>query len=180
MASVSFWPIADVRLGRPAARLLMSAFDPKRSFPCIENGAQAMDRVVLAVLLALLVLCQPARAQTLNQKAAVALAEQFVAENGYTSAKPDRIKQRLDFEAIERAKIRSEMLLQRHNTLQPKAIGAKVGGKGSSAGWSIAFAYSSQVRGSKDSCRVVTVDADGSNIRVEHVDGIRAYFSGFN
>lgn len=110
----------------------------------------------------------------------MALAEQFVAENGYTRAKPDRIKQRLDFEPIERAESRSEMLLQRHNTLQPKAIGAKVGRKGSSVGWSIAFAYSSQVRGGQDSCRVVTMNADGSDIRVEHVDGVRAHFAGFN
>lgn len=29
---IRFWPIADVRTGRPTAGLLMSASDPKRTF----------------------------------------------------------------------------------------------------------------------------------------------------
>ena len=72
------------------------------------------------------------------------------------------------------------MLGQRHNTLRPKAIGAKRGRRGDKDGWSIAFDYATAVRGGRDSCRVVTMNSDGSNIRIEHVDGIRSYFAGFN
>jgi len=139
-----------------------------------------MNKLILIALLALLMPYQPAWGQTLTQKAAVALAEKFIADNGYTAASSSPVKQQLDFESLERTDNRAEMLKQRHNTLQPKAIGAKTGRKGSKAGWSIAFAYASWVRGGQDSCRVVTMDGDGSNIRIEHVDGIRKYFAGFD
>ncbi len=139
-----------------------------------------MNKPILVILLAYLIPCQPAWSQALSQKAAVALAERFIVENGYTTSLSNQIKQHLDRESIEWTDRRSEMLKQRHNTLQPIAIGAKPGRKGSKSGWSIAFAYSAGVRGGQDSCRIVTMDADGSNIRIEHVDGIREYFSGFN
>ena len=139
-----------------------------------------MKKLLFTLFLAALVSPQSAWAQALSQKAAVAWAEKFIVQNGYTNAAPSQIKQRLDFESIERADSRDEMLRQRHNTLQPKAIGAKKGRKGAKAGWSIAFAYVPSVRGGRDLCRVVTMDADGSNIRIEHVDGIRNYFAGFN
>ncbi|SDQ75794.1 hypothetical protein [Pseudoxanthomonas sp. CF125] len=139
-----------------------------------------MRMFVLAIIMALLIPSQSAWAQPLSQKAAVALAEKFIAENGYTKAAPDRIKQQLVFESIELAPTRDEMLRRRYNTLQPKAIGAKEGRKSSKAGWSIAFDYVSVSRGDQDMCRVVTMNADGSDIRIEHVDGFRKAFAGFN
>ena len=139
-----------------------------------------MNKLICAVFLALLIPCQSAWGQVLSQKAAIALAEKFIAQNGYTNAPPAMIRQRLDFESIERADSRSKMLEQRHNTLQPRAIGAKQGRRGDKAGWSIAFDYVPTIRGGRDSCRVVTMDRDGSSIRIEHVDGIRSYFAGFN
>jgi hypothetical protein len=139
-----------------------------------------MHRLILILALALLIPCQSAWGQSLSQKAAVALAEKFIIQNGYTNAAPDRVKAQLDFESIERAESRSEMLRQRHNTLRPKAIGARKGRKGSKAGWSIAFDYAPSVPGGRDLCRVVTMDSDGSGIRIEHVAGVRSYFVGFN
>ena len=139
-----------------------------------------MRAFFIAIILALLIPLQSAWAQPLSQEAAVALAEKFIAENGYTNAAPDRLKEKLDFESIERAPTRDEMLRRRQNTLRPKAIGAKTGRKGSKDGWSIAFDYVQAFRGDQDTCRVVTMNADGSDIRVEHVDGFRKAFAGFN
>jgi len=120
-----------------------------------------------------------ALAKELSQHAAVALAETFIVENGYTDAPADRIKPRLDGESIEWTNVRDEILKHRHRTLLAKAIGAKKGRRGDKAGWSIAFDYAPEVAGADDVCRVVTMDADGSNMRVEHVDGMRDYFAGF-
>ena len=139
-----------------------------------------MNRLIVMLALALLIPCQSAWGQSLSQKAAVALAEKFIVQNGYTNASPDRIKPQLDFESLERAESRGEILRQRHNTLRPKAIGAKMGRKGSKAGWSIAFDYGPSAPGGRDLCRVVTMDSDGSHIRIEHVDGVRSHFVGFN
>ena len=132
------------------------------------------------IILALSIPPQSAWAQSISQEAAVALAEKFIAENGYTKAAPDQIKQQLVFESIERANTRNEMLRHRNNTLQPKAIGAKKGRRGSSEGWSVAFDHASVSRGGEDTCRVVTMNAEGSDIRIEHVDGFRKAFAGFH
>ncbi len=131
----------------------------------------------LAIILALLSPLQSALAQPLPQEAAVALAEEFIVENGYTKATRDRIKQQLVFESIERAHTRDEMLRRRYNTLSPKAIGAKRGRKGSNDGWSIAFDHVPASRDEQATCRVVTMNADGSDIRIEHVDGFRKAFA---
>ncbi|MGH6754048.1 MAG: hypothetical protein ACREO0_00455 [Pseudoxanthomonas sp.] len=140
-----------------------------------------MKRVIHGILvLALLAPCHVALAQALSRENAVALAEKFVAENGYTNAAPSRIKDRLDSESIEWASNRDEILRLRFNTLQPIAIGAKHGRKGVETGWSIAFDYVSGTPGERDACRVVTLDSDGSNMRIEHVGGIRKYFFGFD
>lgn len=138
-----------------------------------------MNKLLCALFLVLLVPCQSAWGQALSQKAAVELAEKFIVKNGYTDAPPDQIMQELDYESIEFAENRIKMLQQRQNTLQPKAIGAKKGRRGGKAGWSIAFDFSASVHDGRDSCRVVTMDNDGSNIRIEHVDGLRKFFAGF-
>ena len=138
-----------------------------------------MKKIIHAILAScLLAVSQGALAQTLSQQAAIALAETFVVENGYTIT-TSRIKNHLDLESIERTSDRSEMLRRRHSTLQPTAIGAKQGRRGAKLGWSIAFEYTSSTRGAENGCRVVTMDGDGSNIRIEHQDGIREFFAGF-
>ncbi len=124
--------------------------------------------------------CQVALAQVLSKLDATALAEKFVVENGYTSASPERVKRQPDFESVERTDNRSEMLQQRFNTLLSKAIGAKQGRKGSAVGWSIAFEYTLTVANMHDICRVVTMNDDGSNMHMEHVDGFRKFFAGFD
>jgi hypothetical protein len=139
-----------------------------------------MRVILFAMILALSMSPQRAWAQSISQEAAVALAEKFIAENGYTKSAPDQIKQQLVFESIERAHTRNEMLRHRYNTLQPKAIGVKKGRKGSNEGWSVAFDHAAASRGGQDTCRVVTMNADGSDIRIEHVDGFRKAFAGFH
>ncbi|MYM26435.1 hypothetical protein GTP46_27790 [Duganella sp. FT135W] len=109
---------------------------------------------------------------------AVRIAEHFVAENGYTNLPESRVKEVLDNEAIEWRPGRSERLAQRYNTLRPKTIGAKKARKNGTPGWSVAFDYMSPT-GNSNECRVVTMDANGRDVRVEHVDGIRSYFLGF-
>lgn len=105
-----------------------------------------------------------------SSEVAVELAERFVRENGYTDAPDSVIKSQLDLESIERTNSRSELLKWRRNTLQPKAIG----GKATDGGWGVAFDYVSH----PGSCRVVTMDKDGSQISMKHQDGIREYWLG--
>ena len=140
-----------------------------------------MKKTICAILaIALSGLSQATLAQSLSKQAAIALAERFVVENGYTSADPSRIKDQLDFESIEWTDDRNEMLKLRHSTLQPKAIGAKQGRNGDNHGWSIAFDYVRGTFGGRDVCRVVTMGSDGSSIRIEHMDGFRKFFVGFD
>jgi len=139
-----------------------------------------MRRLLLAALALFFLVPAQASAPALSQQAAIALAEKFVLENGYTSAGPDRIKRELDPESIEWTEDRAETLRDRHDTLQPRAIGARSGRRGGAGGWSIAFDYTARIEGARDACRVVTMDADGTNIRVEHVDGMRQAFAGFD
>ncbi|GJJ05233.1 hypothetical protein RugamoR64_57710 [Duganella rhizosphaerae] len=117
-------------------------------------------------------------AETMTMGAAVKLAEVFVAENGYTDLPESDVKQALDNESIEWTFARKELLKQRRNTLLPTAIGAKYSRKNGQAGWSVAFDYTSQ-RGNPGSCRVVTMKSNGREIRIEHVDGMREHFLGF-
>lgn len=139
-----------------------------------------MNRWLCLLFLALLTPCESALGQVLSQKAAVALAERFVVRNGYTDAPPDQVKHDLDFESIEFAENREAMLRQRRNTLRPRAIGVRRGRRSSKSGWSVAFDFVESIDANRGSCRVVTMDSDGSNIRIEHVDGLRKFFVGFN
>jgi hypothetical protein len=116
-----------------------------------------------------------ARAQqalpALSEAAAVELAESFVRENGYTDAPEAEVKARLDSEGIEWSKNRGDLLRNRRNTLQSRAIGIKR----TNDGWGVAFAYVTN----SGTCRVVTMAADGSRIRMQHQDGILNYWRGF-
>jgi hypothetical protein len=137
-----------------------------------------MKRFHWMIFLACLLPFDAAWAKRLSQQDAVALAEKYIEENGYTAAGPERIKPELDPEPLERAHSREDRLKGRFDTLRPRAIGATRGGR-DRKGWSVCFDY---VRGGRDPaavCRVVTLNRDGSVIRIEHQDAYRESMAGF-
>ncbi len=139
-----------------------------------------MNRLVTVGIALILVASQPVLAQVLSKESVVELAEKFIAENGYTDLPRESAKASLDRESLEWTSDRESMLQQRANTLKPKAIGAKKGRRGNKSGWSVAFDYAASSPTNPETCRVVTMNEDGSDTRVEHVDGIRRVFVGFN
>lgn len=101
---------------------------------------------------------------------AVALAERFIRENGYTDAPAAEVKESLDNEFIQVGGSRERLLESRRNTLLPRAIGVKK----LSEGWGVAF----QGVQSAEVCRVVTMARDGRSVRIEHQNGICDYWRG--
>ena len=122
----------------------------------------------------------PVFAQALTSAQALSLAEKFVAENGYTKQQPEQLKNPFDYESLEWTGERAIMIKQRFNTLEDKAIGVKKTHPRKDTGWSVGFDLVDQAISEGRHCRVVTVGIDGSDIRVEHVDGIRKYFVGID
>jgi hypothetical protein len=113
----------------------------------------------------------PAQKQELSEKEAIRLAEQFVAQNGYTDLRADKSK--LTYETIEWESNIDAMLRQRHDTLERKAYGIVHGRKGGTPGWTVVFRYSHpSSKQARRNGRAVTMNLDGSNPRVEHVDFI--------
>jgi hypothetical protein len=110
--------------------------------------------------------------QSLSRDEAAELAERFVRENGYTNAPQSEVRSRLNYESIERADNRAELLKSRWNTLSPKAIGIKA----TADGWGVAFDYVADHPGI---CRVVTMKVNGADIRMQHEDGLRGFWLGF-
>ncbi|HEY6185266.1 MAG TPA: hypothetical protein VIW67_23710 [Terriglobales bacterium] len=102
------------------------------------------------------------------------MAEAFIAQNGYTDLRADKSK--LAHETIEWTSNIDDMLKQRHDTLARKAYGIVHGRKGGAPGWTVVFRYSHPA--SKQERRIgraVTMNLDGSGLRVEHVDFILKY-----
>jgi hypothetical protein len=132
-----------------------------------------MNRTKLSLLAvaALLFLCAAdSQAQKkLNEAQAIKLAEQFIAQNGYTDLPPD--KSRLAYETIEWEANVDKMLRGRHNTLERNPYGVLPGRKSGTPGWTVVFRYKNVPPGYRDG-RAVTMKLDGSEIRVEHVDFI--------
>ena len=107
----------------------------------------------------------------LSESQAVQLAETFIAQNGYTDLPPDR--EHLAYETIEWESKIDEMLRTRHDTLERKAYGISRGRKGDSFGWTVVFKYRHpSYREMHKNGRAVTLNLDGSEMRVEHVDFI--------
>jgi hypothetical protein len=128
------------------------------------------------VTISLLALCVAAYSQKrqLTQAEAVALAEQFIAQNGYTDLAPDKTK--LSYETIEWESNVDRMLKERHGTLERRAYGSVRGRKGGSAGWTVVFRYTHPIdRRARSSGRAVTMNLDGSEPRLEHVDFFLRY-----
>jgi hypothetical protein len=110
----------------------------------------------------------------LTESEAVALAEQFIAQNGYTDLPPD--KNKLFYETIEWESNIDLMLQERHDTLERRAYGVHEGRKGGESGWTVVFRYK-RPRGprARSTGRAVTMNLDGSKPRVEHVDFFLRY-----
>ena len=134
-----------------------------------------MQPIVFSVLLLFsAAVVFPAQKQELSDVEAVRLAEAFVAQNGYTDLRADKSK--LAHETIEWTSNIDDMLKQRHDTLARKAYGIVHGRKGGAPGWTVVFRYSHPA--SKQERRIgraVTMNLDGSGLRVEHVDFILKY-----
>ena len=116
----------------------------------------------------------PAQKQEVSGEEAVRLAEQFIAQNGYTNLPPDKSK--LAYGTVEEESDVDEVLRVRRDTLERKTYGIVRGRKGGAPGWTVVFRYkhpsSKQMR---KNGRAVTMNLDGSGMRVEHVDFILKY-----
>lgn len=106
--------------------------------------------------------------RAISEEEIVKIAENFIIENGYTDLPPTDDKKKIVFESIEWTENVEEILKSRHNTLQKKAYGILKGRKGGTDGFTVVFLYvdKSVIK----TGRAVTMDSDGTNIRVEHVN----------
>ena len=109
---------------------------------------------------------------------AVRLAECFVVANGYTALPPMEDKSKLSYESWRDSPPAEEALERRHDTIESKPYGVMYKEK---YGWSVVFRYNlrnEEFKGFdpellehfKSVGRAVTMDSNGGNMRVEHVD----------
>ncbi len=120
-------------------------------------------RYLIVFVLVLLSGCVSAP-KGLTQAEAVRLAEIFIIENGYTDLPATRTK--LSFESLEFFGDDTEVMLQqRHDTLERKSVSA--GGE-KDAGWTVVFRYAHHPDANVG--RAVTMNFDGSKMRVQHQD----------
>jgi len=129
-------------------------------------------RRISATILLLLLVAGVAYSQKrrLTQAEAVAFAEQFIAQNGYSDLPPDKTK--LSCETIEWEGNVDRMLQERHDTLERHAYGVRRGRKGGDPGWTVVFRYKGHAGATG---RAVTMNLDGSEPRVEHIDFFLRY-----
>ena len=125
--------------------------------------------------------------EELPEAKAIRIAEEFVAQNGYTDLPAD--KSRIANETVEFARNLDELLKMRANTLERKAYGIlykATGTKMGEKGWTVVFQSKgisddyyksvSQSTGKKVTGeshpigRAVTMDANFQNLLVEHKD----------
>ncbi len=110
------------------------------------------------------------------EEKAVRRAEEFIRQNGYTTAPADR--ENLAHENVEFYDSIDDLLKERYNTLETKADGVSPQGKGSRKGWTVVFRYSERIRrelekssqNARPTGRAVTMDENFQNLRVEHED----------
>lgn len=109
------------------------------------------------------------RMAAITEQEAVQLAEVFIAVNGYTNLPASKDKSKLSFELMDNFNGDADKVLaSRQDTLEQKAYGIVRERKGK-PGWTIVFRYRN---GNPENGRVVTMDLDSSNIRIEHKDFI--------
>jgi hypothetical protein len=112
----------------------------------------------------------------LSEAEAVRLAEQFVADNGYTFAPPATDRGKVKCESIEGYETLEETLAARRGTLAGKACGvASTNLRGPGPGWTVTFCfdgwYAKQRRWNGDLSlpqRAVVMRPDGSGLRMAH------------
>jgi hypothetical protein len=104
---------------------------------------------------------------------AVRLAEQFIADNGYTDLPPNR--GRLSYENVEYAESTEEMLGFRHDTLERHAYGYLRGGHGSNKGWTVVFLHKRCFDDCKGIGRAVTMNENFGELLVEHKSFVLKY-----
>jgi hypothetical protein len=98
----------------------------------------------------------------------VARAESFVSENGYTTSKAQD-PSKLQPEALEFLP-QEKWASFRHDSLRRQAYGWRHGRKYGAPGWTVVFRYSHPLPKSQPTGRAVTMNLDGSDIRIEHVE----------
>jgi hypothetical protein len=108
-----------------------------------------------------------AEQEEINMHQAVAIAEKFIAENGYTKI-PVADKSKIAFESLEGESDVDAILKSRYNTLQEKAYGIRRDRKADNKGWTVIFRYTDKKQ--QKNGRAVTMNLDGTNLRVEHQD----------
>ena len=130
-------------------------------------------RRICATVSLLLFVCVVAHSQQrqLTQAEAVKAAERFIAQNGYTDLPPDNRK--LSYETIEWESNVNRMLKDRRDTLERRAYGVLRGRKTATRGWTVVFRFKHPAdQEERKLGRAVTMNLDGSDARVEHVDFI--------
>ena len=115
----------------------------------------------------------------ITQEQAIRLAEEFIANNGYTSLQADTTK--LSYELFDGYFKKEEMLNKRHNTLQAKAFCISE----DKDRWNIGFLYASVAINKLDSLksqshiqgRAVIVTKNGKKVWMAHKEPIFSYFT---
>jgi hypothetical protein len=104
-----------------------------------------------------------------NQGRRYSVSSGVHSRNGYTDLPRSKDKSKLSFELLDNSSGNlDQTLASRQDTLERKAYGIARERKGKS-GWTIVFRYRN---GNPENGRAVTMDLDGSNIRIEHKDFI--------
>jgi len=104
----------------------------------------------------------------LSLSQAVQLAETFIAQNGYTDLPPIQDRRRLAFESLDGlGGLAIDHILEiRHNELQRHAYSYGGWQVRKRPGWTIVFLYTKDPKNG----RAVTMNRDGSEIEVQHLD----------
>jgi hypothetical protein len=107
----------------------------------------------------------------LDEQTAIQVAEKFIADNGYTDLPPMRDTSQLAYESIEWESNATRILQLRQNTLERKAFSLSKNKRG----WTIGFRHKGGTEGvgrvvMEELGRAVTMQLDGGNMRVEHVE----------
>jgi hypothetical protein len=123
--------------------------------------------------------CSSKRNRILSEDEAIARAEEFIKDNGYTDLPPTEDKSKLVPESVIGG-TEAEGLRLRHNTLEPKAYGIIQGGRNGD-GWYVVFRYNRNnqeyerlppdfEQHRERYGRAVVMDRFGGNPKIEHQD----------
>ena len=107
--------------------------------------------------------------RAIDARQAVRIAERFVRANGYTDFVPNG-SGRLMSETLEFSREQRNLLKYRHNTLKPRAVGFREGGRTDPKGWTVGFELVKPLGDGKGAVgRAVTMDARGRHLTVQHM-----------